>query len=167
MKKRLFVLFLILCIFIFGCTLLISKESELERPYARDADVYVYCENVMINNYQLYDTLEIKVISEGENNNWRCLLEGFIKKFSYVDGILIIEFYDRWYTFDVENYDINNISYNLQEYETLEQLKTIYPNLESFEWKTGRYERTEENIIEFGWSESFKVTKSYSQHYKN
>lgn len=161
MKKCLSAL-LFICIILSGCGLLSTKDGDVECVYARDAEIYIYCNDVMINNFELHDTLEIDINPDDEEEDWRWLLQGFIKRFAYTDdGILIIEFYDKWYTFDVEGYEADNKCFDLKEYETADQLKEIYPDLESFEWKVGRYERNDENIKDNQWYNGFKITIPY------
>ncbi len=161
MKKKLLASVLIICVILSGCGLFTTKDGDAEWVYARDADIYVYCDDVMLNMFELHDTLEIDINPDDEEEDWRWLLQGFIKRFTYTDdGILLIEFYDKWYTFDVKNYEPENMCFDLKEYG-LDELKVLYPDLSLYEWKVGRYERNDSSIKENEWHEGFKVTISY------
>ncbi|MBQ8539057.1 MAG: hypothetical protein IJ433_05345 [Ruminococcus sp.] len=161
MKIKLLASVLIISVILSGCGLFTKKGSDMEWLYARDADIYIYCDEVMINMFELHDTLEIDVNPDDEEEDWRWLVQGFIKRFAYSDdGILIMEFYDKWYTFDVKNYDSKNKSFDLKEYSSAE-LEAVYPDLESYEWKVGRYERNDENIKKNQWHNGFKTTLPY------
>ena len=161
MKIKLLALVLMICIVFSGCSLLTGKNGDVEWVYARDADIYIYCDDVMVNMFELHDTLEIDVNPDDDEEDWRWLIQGFIKRYTYTDdGILIIEFYDKWYTFDVKNYEPENRSFDLKEYN-LEELKEVYPDLSLLEWRTGRYERNDENIKKNQWGNGFKTTIPY------
>lgn len=158
MKNKLLASVLIICVILSGCGLFTAKDGDTERVYARDADIYVYCDDVMLNMFELHDTLEIDINPDEEQEDWRWLLQGFIKRFTYTDdGILLIEFYDKWYTFDVKNYEPENMYFDLKEFSSNE-LKEVYPDLDSYEWNCGRYERNDVSIKENGWYDGFKST---------
>ncbi len=161
MKLRLLALILMICVVFSGCTFFPFRDRDVEYLYSIDTDTYIFCGDVNISIFTLNDTLEIDVDPDDEKQDWRWLLQGFIKRFTYVDGMLIIEYYDKWYTFDVENYEPENKCFDLKEYETVDQLKEIYPDLESYEWMNGRYERNDESIKINGWYEGFKETIPY------
>ncbi|MBQ7965475.1 MAG: hypothetical protein IJ331_05250, partial [Ruminococcus sp.] len=119
MKNKLLASVLVLCVILSGCGLFTTKDGDTEWVYVRDADIYVYCDDVMLNMFELHDTLEIDINPDEEQEDWRWLLQGFIKRFTYTDdGILLIEFYDKWYTFDVKNYEPENMYFDLKEYSS-------------------------------------------------
>ena len=169
MKVKSYVLLLIIGIFFLGCVLFLFKDEEY--VYSIDHDAYIYCGDVTVCMFEGRDTLEIDVDPDYKEENWRWLLEGSIKRFTYSDGVLIIEYHDKWYTFDVKNYEPENMCFDLKEYETIDQLIEIYPNLESFKWKYGRYERTENGIIVNGGYREYKDTtlcyKDFVPEYEN
>ena len=158
MKIKLLALVLMICIVFSGCGLFPFGEEGY--VCSIDTDRYIYSDDVAINLFELHDTLEIDVNPDDEED-WRWLLQGFIKRFAYTDdGILIIEFYDMWYTFDAKNYEPENKSFDLKEYN-LDELKEVYPDLSLYEWKVGRYERNDENIKKNKWYNGFKTTIPY------
>ena len=160
-----------ICVILFVCVLLIPVFDAEEYVYSIDHDTYIYRDDVMVTLFEGQDTLEIDVDPSRRKENWRWLLEGSIKRFAYSDGVLIIEYHDKWYTFDVKNYEPENMYFDLKEYETVEELKEIYPDLESFKWKYVRYERTENGIIVNGGYREYKDTtlcyKDFVPEYEN
>lgn len=169
MKKSLIPLLLILAL-LSSCVLTNILDDE-EYVYSIDHDAYIYCDDVKVCMFEGQDTLEIDVDPDYKEEEWRWLLEGSIKRFTYTHGVLIIEYHDKWYTFDVKSFEPENMYFDLKEYETIDQLKEIYPDLESFKWKYVRYERAENGIIVNGGYREYKDTtlcyKDFVPEYEN
>ena len=123
-----------------------------------DTATYTYQDKISIERFELYDTVYAHCNIDGDCYERINLLEGFIKRFISIDGMIIIEFYDKWYTFDAKNYQGENPFDYLTEYEDDTKLREMYEDFTYFDWKTGDLQKSEEYIRENQLSNEFKTT---------
>lgn len=161
--KRIFALVLTLALMMSLCSCIDFEKDidEYESPYSIDAGIYIYQDKITIERYELYDLVYVNCDIEYEDFETIQLLEGFIKRFTSVDGMIIMEFYDKWYTFDAKNYQGENPFDYLTEYEDDTKLREVYKDFTYFDWQTGIYHKSEEYIEENQLSDSFKTTKRF------
>ena len=155
--ERIALVAILCCLLLSGCYSSYSKEYK--NIISQDGDVFIYYDKVMINQYVLYDTLKINIDPSAEKGTWIPIVSGYIKRFAYQNGSLFVEFYDKWYTFNVDDYIVGSNNYELHSYNTEAEFEHYFPDWQSFHWKKGSFIRSDENIAKEHLSDEFKESK--------
>ncbi len=139
-----------------GCGVLLDKfltglsESRVESENlkifsAKDYTSYEYSDKVVVilSDNDNNDSLSLATT---EDDDWwykkKEVLSGRFDKVSWNDYILFINMEEKYYTFDINEYEIpsldgessaTDIDYELKEYSETEFI-TAYPNYNSFDW---------------------------------
>ena len=166
LAKRIFAVVLVITVLMSLCSCVDFEKDidEYESVFNMDGGLYIYQDKIAIDRFELYDSVYAYTDIGDDCYETTYLLEGFIKRFISVDGMVIIEFYDKWYTFDANNYQGENPFDYLTEYEDDTKLREMYEDFTYFDWQTGFIHKSEEYIRENQLSTEFKTTTRFDQY---
>ncbi len=147
----------LLCMSLSGCFFsnLINDDGYTHDSWL-DTDTFQFSNKVEIARTKVSDTLDVNLKPERKEGYWIQILQGYIKRFAYDDGILLIEFYDKWYTINVKDYVAGTLDYKLEEYSKEAEVRLVYPKFDSLAWELGSFSRKEKELLD-----EYKTTKYF------
>ena len=103
------------------------------------------------------DDLSLNFSSDPKDDSkWEAIAYGYIKRFAYDKGKLYIEFYDKWFAFNVDDYQAGSFDYDLQQYDSEKDVRIVCDSFDDLEWETGEFPKNEVTIKNL--PEQYKTT---------
>lgn len=149
--------FAAVCFMVFPQSGCIPDKNRCVNMSWRDTDLYRYHNKVEVCMTDISDTLELNSSSDPKDNSrWLQIAHGYIKRFAYDNGMLYIEFYDKWFVFNVADYTAGSFDYDLQQYDSEKDVRMVCDRFDNLEWETGEFEKNDETIKDL--PEEYKTT---------
>ena len=122
-----------------------------------DSDAYTYHNKAEVVKTTLSDSFDLNFSSDPrDKSKWERIAEGYIKRFAYDKGKLYIEFYDKWFVFNVADYTAGSFDYELQQYDSEKDVRMVCDRFDGLEWETGEFPKNEVTIKDL--PEEYKTT---------
>ncbi len=122
-----------------------------------DSDAYTYHNKAEVVKTTLSDSFDLNFSSDlKDKSKWERIAEGYIKRFAYDKGKLYIEFYDRWFVFNVDDYTVGSFDYELQQYDSEKDVRMVCDRFDNLKWKTGEFPKNDVTIKDL--PEEYKTT---------
>lgn len=144
MKRIVSAVLVLILIFPFAGCYRTDKEKGLTEAVSPSCISYTYRDKVRIEistDMGFEDTLQLRVREEPEE--YHTILSGeFIKTGWYDDTVFIVDNNNKYYSFDVESFQVSEYIEDFEDFEskwtlyeyTESEFKEKYPSCESFEW---------------------------------
>ena len=151
---------IIVCFFTIPQTGCIPDKDGCVNVTWLDSDTYTYYNKVEVQMSPDSDSLCLNFSSDPKDNfKWAQIAEGYIKRFAYDKGKLYIEFYDKWFIFNVADYQAGSFNYELQQYDSEKDVRMVCDRFDDLEWKTGEFEKNWETIKDL--PQEYKTTSVF------
>ena len=163
-KLSVILLVILICVITFfqtGCT---PDKNGCVHVSWLDVDSYRYSDKIDVVGTHVDDYVQINYSSDKNNPDWEWILQGYIRRFTYHDGILYMEFYDKWFTFNVTNYEPGSSDYELKQYDSEEDVRKDCNDFDDLTWETVIPVKDDKMIKENNLSEDYKTTSVYERN---
>lgn len=151
---------IIVCFFTIPQTGCIPDKDGCVNVCWLDSDAYMYHNKAEVVKTTISDSFGLNFSSDPKDKSkWERIAEGYIKQFAYDKGKLYIEFYDKWFIFNVADYQAGSFNYELQQYDSETDVRMVCDRFDDLEWKTGEFEKNWETIKDL--PQEYKTTSVF------
>lgn len=148
---------MVICFFVLPQTGCIPDKNGCVNVCWLDVDSYEYHKKAEVIKTPISDSFFLNFSSDPKDKfKWERIAEGYIKRFAYDKGKLYIEFYDKWFVFNVDDYKAGSFDYELQQYDSEKDVRMVYDRFDNLEWETGEFEKNDVTIKDL--PEEYKTT---------
>lgn len=148
---------IVICLFVLPQTGCIPDKNGCVNVTWMDIDSYIYHNKVEVLMTPISDSLRLNFSSDlKDKSKWEQIAHGYIKRFAYEKGKLYIEFYDKWFVFSVDDYQAGSFDYDLQQYDSENDVRIVCDSFDNLEWETGEFPKNDVTIKEL--PQEYKTT---------